>query len=124
MSKRLAAYELEAVAETIKDRIVEVKKKTPEWIEYERLSNLESQLEEEAAKEYKAFKEAMQKKYEKKGKGLKISDSYSGRLLFASPKKPDLPTVESIKKKLIIANLNGDINDVIESIVAEYTKTT
>ena len=121
---KLQKYELDAIVSTVLDRIRESKKDSPEQIKYNRLYQLEKDLEKQANLELKEFREKLVEKYSKLSEGLKVDvGSYNNAICIHSPQEPSFKVDNrTIERDIIVANISGNVEETIQKIVDKYTK--
>jgi hypothetical protein len=120
---KLNQTEMRAVVDTVMLKIKQANSESPEQLAYEKQVKLKNSLKEEVREESFRVVEELKKKYEEKYPELSFDiRSYNNYIEVDSIQSPpNNINSNDIERELIIANISGNIQETMETIVNKYT---
>jgi hypothetical protein len=122
---RLNQTEMRAVVDTVIHKIQESSSKSPEQLDYEKQLKIFRDLEKEAREVSNKIVLNLLEKYRKEHPEYKFEyQSYQNYVNVSHPKglkEPKGLSRNDIERELIIANISGNIQETMNTIINKYT---
>jgi hypothetical protein len=123
---RLNQTEMRAVVDTVILRIKESNSNSPEQLDYEKKKGELECLQNEIYHKSREIVKNLMKEYQDKYPELKLGyEDYRNIVTISAPKSLKEPKFsvsrDNIERELIIANISGNVQEMMETIINKYT---
>jgi arginyl-tRNA synthetase len=123
---RLNQTEMRAVVDTVILKIKESNSNSPEQLDYNKKKEELEVLQNEVYHKSREIVKNLMKEYQDKYPELKVDhDNYQNVVTISTPKSLKNPEFsvsrDNIERELIIANISGNVQEMMETIINKYT---